>query len=713
MRPLRSELVTLLVWALAVGVLAWQITVPPWGPVAACLGAATGTWLGGRLASGPYRLPWIWLGALAGAAATEGVAAWIRGWSALASVAGPESLYRSVEALAWYLLCILLVAAWRATSERMPAAVLGEAATVAALVASLFAAHRRGLISFPYFLVDPLWARGIHPEPVLVGIGAAVAGLLVLLVAHRRRGRRSAWEGVLLLLFVGAFYLWVPVPMVPRPDVRDFEPPGRGGQGQGSGQGGKDEMVAIVVLHDDYPHPPTGFYYLRQDASSLYNGSRLVRDLAGGRDADVASAFPTDAPVRVEPPAPSPSAAPGLGLRRYLAEKSIDTTIALLRPHSRPFGLVNPEAFEATDNTEPDRFVRMYRARSRVLESYATLRGRAAGDRRWSPETWAHYTKIPPDARYAALAERIVRNAPPQLRGTPLGRALAVKLWLEDNGIYSLRERGASRPDEMDETGPDLVADFLFGNRTGYCVYFAHAACYLYRAVGMPSRVASGYAVNPQFQVGSALPVMDGAAHAWPEIDLEDVGWVVLDIAPKRGDAPSLTPPDPSLVRILTERVRKTSDRFMQPPGQGDLREWLKQILRVLARFALRALGGLILVAYAIKAWRRHAHRWARPSHRLRLAYRATLDRLADLRLVRAHGQTREDFARMHAVACPALGDLTLLHLEEALGRPEAPVPADRVAQLERRACAELRGSSGRIRRVLGLLDPISWWWVR
>src|SRR5690606_26724776 len=62
---------------------------------------------------------------------------------------------------------------------------------------------------------------------------------------------------------------------------------------------------------------------------------------------------------------------------------------------------------------------------------------------------------------------------------------------------------------------------FLFGDLTGYCVHFAHAAVFLMRAVGVPARVGTGYALpEANRQGGSALLLRNSDQHAWPEVYL-------------------------------------------------------------------------------------------------------------------------------------------------------------------------------------------------
>lgn len=83
----------------------------------------------------------------------------------------------------------------------------------------------------------------------------------------------------------------------------------------------------------------------------------------------------------------------------------------------------------------------------------------------------------------------------------------------------------------------DPVEYFLFERGEGYCQHFASAAVLMYRLYGIPARYATGYAVSPDsFELGEdgsyTAVVTDESAHAWPEIFLEDYGWVPVEVTP-------------------------------------------------------------------------------------------------------------------------------------------------------------------------------------
>ena len=372
----------------------------------------------------------------------------------------------------------------------------------------------------------------------------------------------------------------------------------QGGQGQGSGQqgGGQGDAVssfsdqrqeasnvpvAVVVLHDDYD-PPSGYYYFRQTAFSQYNGRRLVQDTTGKADSDLPGSFPTGR-LRVE----------GEVSRQDLLRR-LDTTVALLQPHPRPFALVNPAELAPASNPDPVRFVRAYKVVSQVLaKGLPDMADLAVGNTTWRPSVLRHYTEGPRDPRYSDLAASCVELLRPGLRADPFAQAVAIQYWLSKNAIYS---RSSDH-----ESAEDPLADFLFGNRTGHCVYLAHSACLLYRARGIPSRVGAGYAVDGRNRGnGGSLLLRERDAHAWPEIYLDGLGWLPMDIAPERSLDPPDEGPDQGLQQMLGDMARQGAGRppvEQEPAGHGNLQEALRAAARVAARVLAVLLAAALLAA--------------------------------------------------------------------------------------------------------------------
>lgn len=91
-------------------------------------------------------------------------------------------------------------------------------------------------------------------------------------------------------------------------------------------------------------------------------------------------------------------------------------------------------------------------------------------------------------------------------------------------------------------TGPDAIAKFL-KEKEGFCVHFSFAMAAMARSLGIPARVAVGFAPGtPQSDQSVSVGLKD--AHAWPELYFEGVGWTRFEPTPNRGVTPSYTQAD-------------------------------------------------------------------------------------------------------------------------------------------------------------------------
>ncbi len=709
--PWLATVLRMLVHAIGAAVAVHPLSVPE-AVGAAAVGAAAGSVVGRVLARSRMRMA-----AILPAAGLVVLAGWLLaevavGSDLLAPSLGPATTLRVGEALSLGIGALGVSTALRALSSRRPAFAVLEVGIVAVAFAELVVAHRNGAINRPFDLADPIIAQGGDPTWAMIGIGTAAAFVIVLLLLSERSLLRSALHlfGVVLILFlvVGTTAM-IGMPSPPETGAglglrSDEEQEGdrQEREGEGGGRRNNEELefrdnydnqanqvpLGVVLFHDDYS-PPSGVYYFRQGAFSQYNGRRLVVAARGDVDRDIAASFPA-APMSIDDP-PEPGA----------DRATLDTTVALLADHNRPFALESPLSMRPQTNPDPGRFKRIYRATSAALTAdFASLVGRTAGDPSWTEAQWAHYTEAPEDPRYRELADRIVHERLPEhLRDDAMAKALAITSWLGENGVYSLRSRHADEPDP--------TASFLFGDKTGYCVHFAHAATYMMRSIGLPARVATGYAVDESTrQGGSAVLVSGSSSHAWPETYLAGAGWVVTDVAPETVLTPPPPPPDPDLQRLLAELVR-AEDLL---PVDGRTPPAIASMAGEALLSAGEALLGLLLGALAFlllgKAWRRVWPRLAPVSALPRVVYRAELDRLAELSLRRRFGETREQFAARLADIAPSFQRLTLAHVGAAFGSRR--IPAD-LRVLAREVRRDLRRAFPWWRRAIGAINPWSW----
>jgi len=471
---------------------------------------------------------------------------------------------------------------------------------------------------------------------------------------------------------------------------------GRGGQSKyqdpnpNGGSDGKPQPVAIVTFHDDYD-PPDKTYYFRQTVLSTYRDDRLVADDSKRFDGDVMATFPTNQTKVQYTDSP-------------FGEK-IHTTVTLIAPHSRPFGLISAEDYGPAPNPDPNRFDRAYEVDSLAMtKGLRDLIQMQPGTPPGAPDAVAQYTKGPDDPRFKAiLDEAVAKYLRPDLQNLPLFRAAAVMLWMDDNITYNLKAKH--------DTTNDPVADFLFGDRNGYCVHIAQASALLYRLAGVPARISEGYMVEARRRgKGSALMIQDRDAHAWAEIYIDGAGWTVLDPSPKKVVTPPPPPPDPEQQKTLGQLARPLNPpKQNQQPDNGpgvDLR-WL------ILTWLLRLLAAGLILLYLGKLWRRLAVRICRPASVSRIAFRAALDRLADVSMLRRTAQTREQFCLDVVEKVPSLQPLTQIHIEEAFGEKHQDRPRKQYLELLKRLSKEIWSAKPGWRVALGYLDPVSWTRVR
>jgi transglutaminase-like putative cysteine protease len=118
-------------------------------------------------------------------------------------------------------------------------------------------------------------------------------------------------------------------------------------------------------------------------------------------------------------------------------------------------------------------------------------------------------------ARVRQLAYDITRDAP-----TVLAKVAAIEAYLETTMRYRLDS-------PVPGPGEDAVDHFLFESKEGFCEHFAAAEAVLLRAVGVPTRIVTGFA-------GGATPgdvrVLRGTdAHAWVQVHAGDGRWLWTD----------------------------------------------------------------------------------------------------------------------------------------------------------------------------------------
>lgn len=617
----------------------------------------------------------------------------------LANLLSPIGAFNSSESVHWFSLALAVTAALRTLARRTSIGAVVEIIFVAAAIVLTLAAHRNGMIHRPFFLGDFAITRGIDPSTILMAFGCAAVLALAALLMIESNHRRLPYHFVVLGLLCFSLVSYVQLFGLPTPQLtNDLGLTGRAESGTGSSNDNpfrdgdnntddKEAPVAVVVFRDDY-EPLTGAYYFRESAYSQFNGTMLDYSTRPDMDRDLISHF-TASRSEAE-------LLPGVTDQR----QEVRATIGMLVPHRAPFGLVSPVAYENTANPNNLRFKRTYDSYSLApTYNFDSLLGRQLGHADWSQDVWAEYLKLPDDPRYGELAERLIADLRPQYSDDPYAKAWAIKSYLDENGIYSLKN------DHAYEADP--AASFLFGDLTGYCMHFAFAATYMYRSIGIPARVGVGYSVPASNRGGgSSLLIQAIHGHAWPEIYLRDVGWVIVDPAPQQTLVDMSTDPQNELQQLLGDMLRDEAafEEFLESRQSP-----FPDLIAVL-RVAAALLAALIVSGYLVKVYRLWVPGHGSPQLQYRHSYRAALDLLAAIGVRRQLGESREAFAHRVAGLSPAFSPLTRAHLAAALGSGhQAALPVQDWQRMTSAVKTEVRSNTPAWKLTLGYLNPFSW----
>jgi transglutaminase-like putative cysteine protease len=177
------------------------------------------------------------------------------------------------------------------------------------------------------------------------------------------------------------------------------------------------------------------------------------------------------------------------------------------------------------------------------------------------PALAREYTELP-DSLPAAVS----RTARQVTEGADNAYDRAVKLQ-----EYFTLDGGFEYDTEVDVgSGSQAIARFL-RDKQGFCVHFSFAMASMARSLGIPARVAVGFAPGTP-QADGTITVGLRDAHAWPELYFEGVGWTRFEPTPTRGSVPSYTVPDAadSAVPDPARPSRSTSEAPSAAPSESE-----------------------------------------------------------------------------------------------------------------------------------------------
>ena len=119
----------------------------------------------------------------------------------------------------------------------------------------------------------------------------------------------------------------------------------------------------------------------------------------------------------------------------------------------------------------------------------------------------------------ARLAEQVAGGA-----RTPYGAVEDLERWFVSSGTFHYSNHPTV-------SSPALVG-FVTKTHAGYCQYFAGAMALMLRYLGIPARVAVGFAGGTYDPTQRVWNISDREAHAWVEVWFKGYGWLPFDPTP-------------------------------------------------------------------------------------------------------------------------------------------------------------------------------------
>lgn len=205
-----------------------------------------------------------------------------------------------------------------------------------------------------------------------------------------------------------------------------------------------------------------------------------------------------------------------------------------------------------------------------------------------------NYLQLPEDfsPRIQELAREIAAG-----RDNPYDRAAAITEYLRNEIEYApaiLLPEGTEDPLEY----------FLFEYKKGFCNYSATAQVLMLRSIGIPARLAVGFAQGEASMQNTRYTVRERDYHAWPEVYFPNYGWIEFE---PTGNQDPIARPLEREERLLPEadlpsRPPESSNRpgesdFFPEPEEAETASSVRRTIQITAAItaALFALSAFVL----------------------------------------------------------------------------------------------------------------------
>ena len=183
-----------------------------------------------------------------------------------------------------------------------------------------------------------------------------------------------------------------------------------------------------------------------------------------------------------------------------------------------------------------------------------------------------YYTFFPGANKYAqikVLADSLSKN-----KKTTIDKVLSIRdYFLMRNELGEKTFKYTDNPGVPGLPGASKLMNFLFESKQGYCAYYAGATLFMLRAMGIPSRIVTGFLTVDRSDKNTGWYwFYEDQSHGWVQVYFPEYGWIDFDTtvgndeaqqSPKPDGTPPMQPPNPVMAmggQILSvDTLKKTA----------------------------------------------------------------------------------------------------------------------------------------------------------
>ena len=184
-----------------------------------------------------------------------------------------------------------------------------------------------------------------------------------------------------------------------------------------------------------------------------------------------------------------------------------------------------------------------------------------------------YYTFFPSSPQYKRiknLSDSIAKG-----KTTTVDKVIAIRdYFLQRNALGEKVFSYTDNPGVPGLPGASKLMYFLFESKKGYCAYYAGATVFMLRAMGIPSRIVTGFLTVDRSDKNSGWYwFYEDQSHGWVQVYFAEYGWIDFDTTVGNDDAqqsptpdgtPPMQPPNPILAvggKILSvDTIKKIAE---------------------------------------------------------------------------------------------------------------------------------------------------------